>query len=59
MQYLIPTPEGQQPDLELAYLVVDGQLIPASEVQNPANFSIVIREPETDQQHEHEGEASQ
>jgi hypothetical protein len=57
MQYLIPTPEGEAPDLELAYLVVDGELIPASEVTNPASFSIVTVEPETDQQHE--GEASQ
>jgi hypothetical protein len=44
-QYLVPTPEGEQPDLELAYLVVDGEMIPASEVTNPASLSVAIVEP--------------
>jgi hypothetical protein len=41
-QYIVPTPEGEQPDLELAYLVVDGgQLIPISDITKPVSLSIV------------------
>ena len=53
MQYLVPTPEGEQPDVELAYLVVDGKFIPASEVRNPATCIIVtLEQQESQQQHE-------
>lgn len=54
-QYLIPTPEGEQPDLELAYLVVDGQFIPAGEVTNPASLSIVTVEQGSEQNEEGAG----
>jgi hypothetical protein len=44
MQYLVPTPKGEQPELQLAYLVVDGQLIPASQESPPTTLNIVTVE---------------
>ncbi len=43
-QYLVPTPEGEQPELQLAYLVVDGQFIPANQVRNAPTLTIVTVE---------------
>jgi hypothetical protein len=39
-EYLVPTPEGEQADLELAYLVVDGEVIPMTG-DNTVRFSII------------------
>jgi len=53
MQYLIPTPEGEQPELRLAYLVVGGQFIPVNRVSNtttPKTLNIVTVEQESHQQ---------